>query len=262
MMQDVFEKLRTLQGILSERYDIEREILEIPRTLTTKTELLNRMKKQYIEKNQQVEDARKNIGTLRARLADAENERESYEKQMDLIKTQREYEALDKEIRDATEKEQQFRKDILREEKEHEELSHELEREEAMIAQQEQELEDEQKHIKEESQEKEKTLESLKSDEAEITPDLDGEILFKFERIIKSKAGVGIVPVLNSVCTGCPMRLPAQFENEVRIGEEIRFCPYCSRILFFEDSEDDELFFHEDDAGSLADLADIDSDGE
>ena len=262
MMQDVFEKLRTLQGILSERYDIEREILEIPRTLTTKTELLNRMKKQYIEKNQQVEDARKNIGTLRTRLADAENERENYEKQMDLIKTQREYEALDKEIRDATEKEQQFRKDILREEKEHEELSHELEREEAMIAQQEQELEDEQKHIKEESQEKEKTLESLKSDEAEITPDLDGEILFKFERIIKSKAGVGIVPVLNSVCTGCHMRLPAQFENEVRIGEEIRFCPYCSRILFFEDSEDGELFFHEDDAGSLADLADIDSDGE
>ena len=262
MMQDVFDKLRTLQGILSERYEIEREILEIPRTLTTKTELLNRMKKQYIEKNQQVDDTRKSIGSLRTRLADAEQEREGYEKQMDLIKTQREYEALDKEIRDATEKEQQLRKDILREEKEHEELSHELEREEAMIAQQEQELEDEQQRIKEESEQKQTTLESLKTEEGKITPDLDGEILFKFERIIKSKAGVGIVPVLNSVCTGCHMRLPAQFENEVRIGEEIQFCPYCSRILFFEDDEDGELFFHEDDAGSLADLAVVDSEDE
>jgi len=262
MMQEVFDKLRTLQGILSERYDIEREIVEIPRTLTTKTELLNRMRKQYIEKNEQVEETKTNIKRLRNRLAEAEQERENYEKQMDVIKTQREYEALDKEIRDATEKEQQLRKDILREEKEHEELAHELEREEAMISQQETELEDEQKRIKEESEEKQKTLESLKSEESKITPDLDIGILFKFERIIKSKAGVGIVPVRNSVCTGCHMRLPAQFENEVRSGEEIRFCPYCSRILFYEESEEAPMFFHEDDAGSLADLADIDSEEE
>ena len=86
---------------------------------------------------------------------------------------------------------------------------------------------------------------------------MDEEILFKFERIIKSKAGVGIVPVKSSVCTGCHMRLPAQFENDVRNGEEILFCPYCSRILFFEESEEEPLFFHDDDAGSLADLANL-----
>jgi uncharacterized protein len=262
MMQEVFDKLRTLQGILSERYEIEREIQEIPRTLTTKTELLNRMRKQFIDKNQQVEEARANIRRLRGRLAEAELERENYEKQMDVIKTQREYEALDKEIRDATEKEQQLRKEILREEKEHEELTHELEREESMIDLQEKELEEEQQRIREESEEKLKNLESLKTEEGKITPGLDGEILFKFERIIRNKAGVGIVPVFNSVCTGCHMRLPAQFENEVRSGEEIQFCPYCSRILFFEDSDESPTFFHDDDAGSLADLAEFDSEEE
>ena len=258
MMQEVFEKLRVLQGILSDRYDIEREIFEIPRMLTTKTELLNRMKKQYVDKNQQVEETRSDIIRSRGRLSDAEILRENYEKQMDEIKTQREYEALDKEIRDASEKEQQLRKDIIREEQEHEELSYDLEREEAMIEQQEEELSEEQLHIKEESEEKQKVLDDLKRKEGQITPDLDVGILFKFERIIKSKAGVGIVPVLNSVCTGCHMRLPAQFENEVRGGESIKFCPYCSRILFFEETEEEPVFFHDDDAGSLADLADID----
>ncbi len=262
VMQEVFDKLQTLQGILSQRYEIEREIHEIPRTLTTKTELLNRLRKQYIEKNQQAEDAKHNISRLRNKLAEAEMEREKYEKQMDLIKTQREYEALDKEIRDATEKEQQLRKDILREEKEYEELAHELEREEAMIEQQEKELEEEQKRIQDESEEKKQNLEELKEQEKEVTPGLDEEILFKFERIIRSKAGVGIVPVRNSVCTGCHMRLPAQFENEVRMGEEIRFCPYCSRILFYEESEEEPMFFHEDDAGSLADLANVDNEEE
>lgn len=258
MMQAVFEKLRSLQDILSERYDIEREISEIPRTLTTKTELLNRLRKQYIEKNEQLDESRKAITKMRQKLEDAEAQREEYEKQMDLIKTQREYEALDKEIRDATEKEQQFRKEILRQEKEQEELVHGLKREEAMIEQQERELEEEQERIRSESDEKKKTLNELKERENEITPDLDEEILFKFERIIKSKAGIGIVPVRDSVCTGCRMRLPAQFENDVRGGSDILFCPYCSRILFYEQSEEGPMFFHDDDAGSLADLADID----
>ncbi len=51
MMQEVFDKLRSLQEILSERYELEREIHEVPRTLTTKTELLSRLRKQYIDKN-------------------------------------------------------------------------------------------------------------------------------------------------------------------------------------------------------------------
>jgi predicted nucleic acid-binding Zn-ribbon protein len=259
MMEQVFDKLRSLQEILSERYDLEREINEVPRTLTTKTELLARLRKQYIEKNTQLEEIKSNISRLRIRLADAEKQREDYEKQMDVIKTQREYEALDKEIKDATEKEQQLRKDILREEKEQEEVAHALEREESMISQQEQELEEEQKKIQNQSEEKKESLKDLIEKESEITPDLDGEILFKFERIIKSKAGVGIVPVKGSVCTGCHMRLSAQFENDVRRGEEILFCPYCSRILFYEEKEEEPaMMFNADDAGSLADLADLD----
>ena len=259
MMQDVFDKLRTLQDILSQRYDIERELHEIPRALTTKTELLNRLMKQYIEKNTLMDETNTTIKKLRQKLAEVELERENYERQMDVITTQREYEALDKEIRDATEKEQQFRKEILREEKEHSELAHALEREESMIEEQEKELAEEQDRIKRESDEKEKRLSGLKKEEEKITPGLDGGILFKFERIIRSKAGIGIVPVRNAVCTGCHMRLPLQFENDVRAGEDIRFCPYCSRILFFEDGEGEApMLFNDDDAGSLADLADLD----
>ena len=258
MMEKVFDKLRSLQEILSEKYELEREIHEVPRALTTKTELLNRLRKQYIDKNNQIEEIKGGISRLRIRLADAEKQREDYEKQMDLIKTQREYEALDREIKDATEKEQQLRKDILREERELEEITHAMEREKAMIDQQEEELEEERKRTEEQSEEKKETLKALLKEEEKITPDLDGEILFKFERIIKSKAGVGIVPVKNSICTGCHMRLSAQFQNDVRQGEEILFCPYCSRILFYEESDEQvAMSFNEDDAGSLADLADF-----
>lgn len=263
MMTEVFDKLRALQDILFQKYEIEREISEIPKVLSTKTEMLNRLKKLYIEKNSQLEQAKSKVAGLRIRLADAENQREIYEKQMDQIKTQREYEALDKEIKDSTEKEQQLRKEILREEKEIEELTFTLEREESMINQQEEELEAEQEKIKNESEEKQKQLDELKTEEEAIIPGLDEEILFKFERIIKSKAGLGIVPVNDSVCTGCHMQLPAQFVNEVHESTEILFCPYCSRILFYgelQSQSDDSMFFNDEDAGALSDLASLDDD--
>jgi uncharacterized protein YaaN involved in tellurite resistance len=42
MLQEVFDKLRTLQEILSKKYEVEQEIEDIPTALATKTELLMR----------------------------------------------------------------------------------------------------------------------------------------------------------------------------------------------------------------------------
>lgn len=263
MMQEVFEKLRSLQDILSRKFEIEAEIHDIPKVLATKTELVNRLKKLYIEKNDRYEATRQRIASLRIRLQEAQEQREHYEQQMDLIKTQREYEALDKEIRDATEKEQQLRRDLQKEEKALEEMASTLEKEEAMIRQQEEELQSEQQKVRDESRQKEDLLGDLESEEKKIAPGLDEEILFKFERIIRSKAGLGIVPVRGDVCTGCHMILPAQFVNDVHSGEGILFCPYCSRILFYQEEEEVEpSALIDEDVGGLADLIGGDAEDE
>ena len=58
------------------------------------------------------------------------------------------------------------------------------------------------------------------------------------------------------------MILPANFANEVREGEDINFCPYCSRILYYEEVNEDqqEDYFDIGAAGSLAGLDDDDED--
>jgi len=59
------------------------------------------------------------------------------------------------------------------------------------------------------------------------------------------------------------MILPVQFANEVRIGEEFVFCPYCSRILFYEESQEgEEDYFNTEDTGALSDLDDIEEEYE
>ena len=256
-MEKTFETLQQLQEILSKKYAIERDILEIPKALETKQEILNRLKKSYVEKNEEFESTKSEIKHLTFEMGEAERLREEFEKRMDVITTQREYEALDKEIRDATEKEQRFRREIQKSERDLEEMRESLEREEQMIKMQEDELKAENDKIKAETSKKESELASLAMEESKVTPEMDEDILFKFQRIIRNKSGVGIVPVRANVCSGCHMVLPAQFVSDVRGGKEIQFCPYCSRILFWEEGGEpvaEAYEFDDEDVGGLADL--------
>jgi predicted nucleic acid-binding Zn-ribbon protein len=242
MARTVYDKLRALQEVLSRKIEVEREIQEIPKSLATKTELLNRLRKSLADRGAAHESVKTRLTEIEQRLAEAEGSREQYEGQMDAIKTQREYEALDKEIRDATEKEQGLRKEQQKELQSEEELRTALEKDQVMIQKQEEDVAEEQSKIKLKIKEKNAELKKLASDEKRITPGLDDEILFKFDRIIRNKAGIGIVPLIKGVCTGCHMILPPQFVNTVRLGAEVNFCPYCSRILFYQaDAEGEPL---------------------
>ncbi|GHT64216.1 hypothetical protein FACS1894110_03450 [Spirochaetia bacterium] len=263
---EVFENLRKLQDILSEKFTLEKDIQEIPKQLVTREEVLARLKKSFIEKNQDYEKAKIAENEFRNLLTDAESLREKAEKNMDVINTQREYEALDKEIHDSAEKEQQYRKDLQREERFLAELDEQMKQSTALIEQQEAELAERRAGIEVEIAEKKAKIEELVKQENALTPDLDSEVIFKFERIIRNKEdksgkGLGIVSIKGGVCQGCHMILPVQFANSVRQGEEIVFCPYCSRILFYEEAEQgEEEFFDNDDSGSLADLDDMEED--
>jgi predicted nucleic acid-binding Zn-ribbon protein len=265
--EDLIEKLKSLQDILSRKFEIEAEIRDIPKSLATKTELVNRLKKTYIDKNSQYEQIKLRIRSLKEKEREAQEGREKLEGQMDAIKTQREYEALDKEIRDASEKEEQSRKELQKEEKSLEEMTVSLEKEESLIKEQEEELEQEQAKIKTEIDSRKKQLAQLEKDEAQITDGLDSDILFKFERIIRNKSGSGIVPLKRGVCSGCHMILPMQFVNDVRLlssmdrqieGSELKSCPYCSRVLFFQ--EDGEEVFYQEPSESIFDMDDIEDD--
>jgi len=261
-MEKVFDTLKSLQDILSEKIELEQKIQEIPKLLVTQEELLARMKKSFIEKNQEYEKAKTAEAEYRNSLADAEAKREKAEKNMESISTQREYEALDKEIEDAAGKEQEFRNKLQREVRHLSDLDEEIKRSQALIDQQERELEESRRENEKEASEKNTQLKALVEREASLAAELnDTDVLFKFERIIRNKMGRGIVAIKGGVCMGCHMILPAQFANVVRKGDEIVFCPYCSRILFYEESEqEEEEFFNEEDSGSLSDLDDMDDD--
>ncbi|MBD5448104.1 MAG: nucleic acid-binding protein [Treponema sp.] len=257
VMTEVFERLKELQGVLAEKYMLEEKIEEAPKQLTSQDELLARLKKEYIEKNAKYDEVRASVEHLKAQLAEAEASRESGEKGMDSITTHREYEALDKQITEAKEREDAIRRDLTREEKTLAELNEILRTDEAMITAQEADLDSGKTSLAAEIDGYKQALGDLDKKEADITPGIDQEIVYKFQRIIRRNSE-GIVAVKNGVCMGCHMILPAQFANEVRDGEKILFCPYCSRILYHQDvaEDEEETYFSMDETGSLADFDD------
>lgn len=262
-MDDVFDKLKSLQEILVKKYEIEAKLRDEPSQINSLRGLLDRIKKEYIEKDGEYENAKSKMFELRTDLDAAMKLLESGEKGMDNISTHREYEALKIQITEATEKEKTLREKLKQQEKIVAEKKEELVSTEEMMAAQEKEIADRQAGIDKNLEKYNKELMELNKKADKVKPGLDDEIVFKFERITRRNSD-GIVPVLSArdgkygVCKGCHMILPAQFVNKVHEGESIYFCPYCSRVLFYEESTDqDDMYYEFDDDDLLIDDDDV-----
>ena len=255
-----FNKLRALQNIFAEKYNMEHDIQEIPKQLGALEEAHNRTRKTFIEKNLEHEKVKSAEEDARVILNEAEAAREKAERTISEINTQREYEALDKERHAAEEKEQQYRKEVQQRERQLLELDEQIKQYADLIEQQGKELDEKRAGIESDVAKKEKQIHVLLQEEKKLTDNMDPEIVFKFERIIRKKKE-GIVAIKGNVCMGCHMILPAQFSNNVRLGEDYVFCPYCSRILEYEESsEDEEIFFDTEDTGVLYDPDEMEED--
>lgn len=239
-MKEIYNTLSQLQDVLARMFEIEDKIKEIPKALADKEAVLQKTKITYLELHDKSEKVKEELKNLRIRLDEAGVKRETSEKMMETITQAREFETLQKEIEDAKNAEQTLRKSLIAKEKFYDELNMKLSVQEEIMAQQTQEVEEETAVKDTLIAENQTILDEIVAKKNELAKDLDPNLVFKFERIIRNKGGVGIVPVHSIVCEGCHMTLPAQFVNDVRREDEIKFCPYCSRVLYYEESEDSE----------------------
>lgn len=258
-MEETFDRLKKLQQNLVEKYEIEDRQRDEPQQVNQYTALLELTQKKYIEKNEEYEAARANKFQVREELDAAVKSRESGEAGMDNISSHREYEALKIQIDVAREKEKDLRESLKKHEKNEAELKERVDDLKNEIVGYKSMIEESKKEADKNLEKYKKDLDRLQKEADKIIPGLDPEIVFKFERIIRRNSE-GIVAVKNKVCTGCHMILPAQFVNEVRKDDNINFCPYCSRILFYEESSEEEDAYNIIEAGSLSDEDDEERD--
>lgn len=78
----------------------------------------------------------------------------------------------------------------------------------------------------------------IKSQRDALVKNADQEVFRIYEMLLKNKKDRVIVPIENRCCSGCHITLTAQHENLVRKGERLVFCEHCSRIHYWQESEE------------------------
>lgn len=79
---------------------------------------------------------------------------------------------------------------------------------------------------------------SLKSSRDALAKSADAEVMRIYQRLLNNKKDRVVVPIENRTCSGCHIALTAQHENAVRKGERLIFCEHCSRIHYWQESEE------------------------
>ncbi len=232
------ECLKLLQDVLQKKFDLENEVEALPANLRAEEALLAEDNTKYLKLTEQYNTVNEESKSLSIRYDDAFASRTGYEKQMEFINTQREYEALSKQLDEAKLQEQTLLKSRNQKKAELEKLNVELDEQEKVC--------DAQKiKVDEEKAKVEGVLDGIYAEIAELDKQcmeikgvaITDELYNKFTNIAKQKDGVGLVPVWGQVCQGCNMVLPMQFVIDLRLKQEhneLDYCPYCSRIIYYE----------------------------
>ncbi len=76
-------------------------------------------------------------------------------------------------------------------------------------------------------------LEKLNTIRKETGSDVPERILERYEFIRRRLEHPVIVPVKNSVCTGCNIAIPPQTFIEIQRGQQIWSCPNCQRLIYW-----------------------------
>ena len=242
-MEEVFDKLKELQDVLLKEFDVETELEEIPKELNALKWNFQRNERTIKENESKKEHLNNMVQQLKKEKEEYKQNKEKYESQIPLIKTQREYEAITNEIAQVDESLEIVGEEEQNAVREIEDINRTIEENTGLHAELKESIKSQDKVVQKQLDERQKELKKFLKEKEKISAGLDEETIYKFEKIVRKKEGIGIVSIKNDVCMGCNIILPPQFINDVRREEAIIFCPNCSRILYYfeEHPEDEEL---------------------
>ena len=235
-MATTAELLLQLQGIDYQLGELERSKGYLPDMIETlRVETLSAEDEYDTALKKKEEDllAKKD---LELSIDEANESLEKLKSQMTTIKTNREYDALSREI-------DHKKEDIKRREDQLLAVMAELEELEEKLAATEQRREEVVKINTEQMSAIQTEIDSIgtkiriKEDERKnILVRLDQEVVAVYERIKRGK-GSAVVAVRKRACSGCFKALPPQLVQEVRRGDRLLTCDSCGRILIWEDED-------------------------
>ena len=237
-MQNTLKELIELQKIDSRLLDIEESKGDLPNVVKKLNEELN----ETINEEKISLDRIKNIisGSNKesAQIDDNSVKLGKLKEQLYLVKSNREYDALNSEIDHLKELINISEDMIIDLEEEKENLD---EKNKSFVL----DIEKIKEILKEKNTELNITLSNTKKEESDlnksriqITDKIENKFLFNYDKLREAKGGKGIVEMFSNACGECYTQLPKQTVIEVKENNDLISCPNCSIYLFFDKEVD------------------------
>ncbi len=192
-------------------------------------------------------DANDDLASARQRLADSQAARRAVEKDLAMIqsrlskykdqlmevKTNKEYQAMLKEIEVAQNEVRNLEDKILERMLEADDLAAGVKTAEARLATDKKAVEADRKALEEETTKLEAELASVAGERQAIVAALPPALLSTYDTLARGRKGLAVVEARAGLCTACHVRLRPQRYNELRSNQSIITCESCQRILYF-----------------------------
>jgi predicted nucleic acid-binding Zn-ribbon protein len=147
------------------------------------------------------------------------------------IKTQKEYQAVSKEISGAKKLIAELEDQILQKINLLEEISTDVAKKEADLVELESNIATQQGEVQLKVESLEAGIAADVATREQTVKGLPASVLKRYSRLREQRRGVAVVEAKEGNCMGCNMHLPPQLYNTLFRADEVITCPHCQRIL-------------------------------
>ncbi len=182
-----------------------------------------------------LDTARKETRAREKDLEDNQVKRQKFEGQLYQVKTNKEYSAVLAEIEEVKQQKSKIEEEILTLMERQERLAGEIKDAEGGLKAAESEGATTEKQLRERLAAVETELGGVKGERASVARGLPANVLADYDRLLRARAGLAIVPVIKpNLCGACRMTVTPQRLQELRAQNALLACESCGRYLYWQ----------------------------
>jgi hypothetical protein len=241
-MTDIQEQIRILVAL----QEVESEILKAGQHIAALNSEATSLGQAATEHEAQVAEQQDILGQLKKTYRELESESkdnlskiEKSNEKLRAVKTNKEYQSILKEIEEIKKKNSDIEDRMIA-------LLDQIESQEDAVKQSQTQLagfvqmcNQKKTGIADQIQQHEQAVEQLNEKKSQIRISADPKISTILDNVKSKVRGMAVAPVEQAVCMGCHLNIPPQLYNELRRYDELRFCPHCSRIIYWKEKDND-----------------------
>ncbi|MBN2467278.1 MAG: hypothetical protein JXD19_03925 [Deltaproteobacteria bacterium] len=240
-MQSQLALLRKLQVIDNAVTRIDRIQSEYPKKLEHIEKESERRGQQMERERASLEAIRKERQLKEQKLKIEDERLKKSEQKLFAVKTNKEYHAVLMEIQEIKRASSDIETEILICMEKGDCTGQELRVKEVEYQKWVQDFEKRKRELAAEIEKSRREFEERQGEREEIAAQIDSDLMKKYDILREKRQGLAVVPIEGGLCQGCNMDIPPQQALEIRKNHEIIMnCPFCNRMLYFEENPSGE----------------------